>query len=220
MVNFYNILLEGRYDSLTRRIVNDVFYVVKETKGNKNLIEATLPSDVGRGDTYEHESGIEFSITIHITRIDRLFYGNENIDYHVNTYIADDDELVLEIAIDTDKEPQIYEQLIYKINEDIRHEIEHYTQEIMIDKPINDEPTAQMDSTYEHHKAPSEIPAMVHGFYRRAKVEKRPLDEIMWEDLNKDIKLGNLTQEEAEDLFRIWINYSRRRLPNAIYSTN
>jgi hypothetical protein len=219
LVNFYNILLEGRYDSLTRRIVNDIFYVIKQTEGNKNLIESQLPRDTSAIESYKHESGIEFTITIYVTRIDRLFYGTENVDYHVNTYIADDDELVLEIAIDTDKEPQVYEQLIYKINEDIRHEIEHYTQEVMADKPGSTEPTAQMTSTYEHHKAPTEIPAMVHGFYRRARVEKRPLDDIMWEDLNKDIKLGHLTQEEAEDLFRIWINYSRRRLPKAIYST-
>lgn len=219
MINFYNLLVEGRYDSLTRRIVNDIFYVIKHTKGDKNLIEAELPQDLGNTESYKHESGVDITATIYVSRIDRLFYGGKNVDYHVNSYIADDDELILEIAIDTDKEPEVYEQLIYKINEDVRHEIEHYTQDIMRDKPRSSEPTAQMDSTYEHHKAPSEIPAMVHGFYRRAKVEKRPLDEIMWEDLNKDIELGHLTQEEAEDLFRIWINYSRRRLPKAIYST-
>ncbi len=79
--------------------------------------------------------------------------------------------------------------------------------------------TAEYETTYQHHKDPSEVEALVHGFYRRAKLEKKPLDIIMWNDLNSDISKNLMTQEEAQDLFKTWINYARRRLPHAIYST-
>jgi len=212
------LILEGRYDSITRKIANDIFYIVKETKGNDNVIEAELPSDLNGEESYQHESGIDLTAAIYVARMERLYYGGEYKDFYVKSYIDENDELVLEITLDIDKEPQSYEELFYKINEDVRHEIEHYTQAVMLSKPHSDKPTAQMDSTYEHHMEPSEVAALVHGFYRRAKLEKKPIDIVMLDDLNNDIKLGNLTQEEADKLFHTWINYSRRRLPQAIYS--
>jgi hypothetical protein len=218
MINFSNqILIEGRYDSLTRKISNDIFYVVGKTKGIKGPLEVLLPEEISEDDSYIHESGIEISVVVQIQRMERLYYGGEYRDFHVHTFIDEDDFLVTEITIDSDKEPQSYEQLLYKINEDVRHEVEHYTQDIMIDKPSRGE-TSRMETTYLHHKDPSEVEALVHGFYRRAKMEKRPIDVIMWEDLNRDIDLGHITQEEAKDLFEKWVNYSRRRLPKAIYS--
>jgi hypothetical protein len=221
MISFSkDILKEGRYDSLSRQISNDIFYVVKETKGSDEVIEAELPSDLRNMENYLHESGVDIVVGVYVNRLDRLYYGDKHLDFFVKSYIDESDELVLEITLDRDKEPQSYEPLFYKINEDVRHEIEHYTQAIMKDKPSSDKATAQMDSTYEHHMEPSEISALVHGFYRRAKLEKKPLDVIMWDDLNNDIEVGHLTQEEADDLFHRWISYSRRRLPNAIYSTN
>lgn len=219
MINFYNMLVEGRYDTLTRRIVNDIFNFIKESKGNKTPMTLYLPEDVNGKQFYQHESGVEFVLVLELQRIDRLSYGGEKMDYYINSRIDEEDDLLIDIYIDTDKEPEVYEELIYKLNEDVRHEIEHYIQELFSDRPKITKSTAKMDDTYQHHKEPTEIPALVHGFYRRATQERKPLDVVMWEDLSKDIESGNLTQEEAKDLLRIWINYSRRRLPKAIYST-
>lgn len=218
MINFGKILNEGRYDSLTRIISNDILYIIKNTIDEDGVVESELPYDINKKRSYKHESGIKIPVVVYIQRLDRLSYGGEHHDYYVNTYISNDDELVMEISLNPNKEPKLYESLFYKINEDVRHEIEHYTQKIMDDKPSDTTGTAGFDTTYEHHKDSSEIPAMVHGFYRRARIEKKPIDVVMWDDLDSEINSGNLTKDEAQDLFNLWINYSRRRLPKAIYS--
>lgn len=219
MINFSKeILTEGRYDSLTRKISNDIFYIIKQTIENRDsLVEIELPYDLTGDVVYRHPSGIEVPVVLYVQGVDRLSYGGESKDYYVNTFIDGSDELVMEVSLDPEKEPQSYENLYYKINEDIRHEIEHFTQDWFKDRPDRIE-SSNLETTYLHHKEPSEVSALTHGFYRRAKLEKRPLDEIMWEDLNHDIRSGYITQEEAEDLFKTWVNYARRRLPQAIYS--
>ena len=79
------------------------------------------------------------------------------------------------------------------------------------------EKTSELPS-FEHHTHITEIPALVHGFYRRAKLERRPLDEIMVEDLDDDISKGNLTKEQASQILTLWIDYAKKHLPHAQYS--
>ena len=110
--------------------------------------------------------------------------------------------------------------MFYKIQEDVRHEIEHFTQKgkyRIEDRPIYKGNTANLKTTYGHHKNIVEVPALVHGFYRRAKLEKRPLDEIMIEDLDSEIERGNLSKKQAENLLKMWLDYAKKNLPHAIY---
>lgn len=219
------ILLEGRYDSFTRTIVNDVMSFVKETEGDVGEVkEIELPKDSSE---YTHEdSGITFPVDLRVYRVDtNISYGDKEISYHVKSYIAEDDYLVIEIIIDETQGKKYYQEIYYKLNEDIRHEIEHYIQQKGFDdirfkdrsQPLKD--TATYTTTYQHHKDPSEIEALVRGFYRRAKLEKLPLDVVMQKDLESDIESGDLSEKEAKDLFSVWLRYAKRHLPNAKYST-
>jgi hypothetical protein len=110
--------------------------------------------------------------------------------------------------------------MFYKINEDVRHEIEHYLQNIFKDRqqPLQD--TADYNTTFAHHMDPSEVEALVHGFYRRAKLEKRPIDVVMIEDVQKDIQDGNLTPDEGDTLLSVWVKYAVNKLPHAKYSNS
>lgn len=219
------ILLEGRYDSLTRQIVNDVMYYVKESEGELDEpFTIELPED---GKKYHHEySGIKFILDLGIQRTDEYIeYNGREIPYYIKTYIAEDNYLVIQISINERYGREYYQEIYYKLNEDIRHEIEHYLQDMALkNKRFKDRQqplisgTANYDTVYQHHKDPSEVEALVNGFYRKAKIERLPLDVIMHRDLDMDINDGNLTHEEAEDLFDLWIKYARRRLPDAIYS--
>lgn len=125
-----------------------------------------------------------------------------------------------------------YQNIFFKLNEDVRHEIEHLVQDLskqeIIDKvnnprfknrqqPLVDR-TADYETTYLHHKDPAEIEALVHGYYRKAKLQKLPLDVVMTNDLNNEVKYGNLTKDESEDLMKMFLKYSRRNLPDAKYS--
>ena len=229
MKNTKKIILEGRYDSFVRRISKDIFSSIKETEGDiNNKISFELPHDLSGEEEYVHEIGVKIPIELNIIRTDEgIIYGNRELPYHLNTYISDDDFLIMEILIDETYGREFYEEMFYKINEDVRHEIEHYIQEIGKNKgdkrfkdrqqPLRPD-TSGYETTFEHHMDPSEVEALVHGFYRRAKLEKKPLDKVMIEDIKKDILDGNLTPEEGDKLLTIWLKYAAKQLPKAQYS--
>lgn len=222
--NKSQILLEGRYDTLTRTIVSDVMQEIKETEGEiDELIQIELPEN---GHYYHKYSGIKINLELRIRRTeDTIELSGKEIPYHVNSFVADDNYLVIEITINESYGKNYYKEIYYKLNEDVRHEIEHYVQE----KALTDErfktrkqplipATSDYETVYLHHIDPSEVEALVHGFYRRAKKERVPLDTIMIKDLESDIEKGQITQEEAKELFNTWLIYARRNLPKAIYS--
>ena len=143
------ILLEGRYDSFTRIISKDIFRSIKETEGDtedKHYID--LPYDVNGEERYGHESGLGIEVDLRIQRTDNtIIYGNRELPYHINTYVATDDVLVMEVTIDETYGREFYEEMFYKINEDVRHELEHHLQNIFDDRqqPIQDTTRASED---------------------------------------------------------------------------
>jgi hypothetical protein len=212
--NEFERLNEGRYDSFVRQITKDIFYNIKQTEGDlDNPTTFYLPED----DFYYHESDVEFDLILTVMRV----YGpiknkNKEVDFIVDTYIDTEDSLVMQIIIDENYGEKVYEELFYKISEDIRHEIEHYVQEMgrkdkrykQREQPLIPN-TAAYKTTFDHHRDPSEVEALVHGFSRRAKLEKKPLDLIMRQDLDLEIDSGNLKEKEADILFSIWKNKAK-----------
>ena len=219
------ILSEGRYDSFTRMISKDIVKSVKETEGDmEHTHQIDLPYDITGEEEYtfnfkEKSLGIEVELFINRTE-DVISIGNREVPYYINSYVSEDDNLVMEMVIDESYGRSYYEEMFYKINEDVRHEIEHYLQNIFKDRqqPLQD--TADYNTTFAHHMDPSEVEALVHGFYRRAKLEKRPLDVVMLEDIQKDIQDGNLTPEEGDTLLSVWVKYAVNKLPKAQYSNS
>ena len=214
------ILLEGRYDSLTRIISRDIISCIKETEGSYDESEYfSLPFEKN-GEEYYQGPNLNINVELTILRTnDNIEHNGKEIPYYVKSYIDDEDYLNFEILINNNYDKEYYEEIFYKINEDVRHELEHLLQGIFSDRQQpNIEYTADYESTFEHHMDPSEVEALVHGFYRRAKIEKKPLDIVMMDDLNHEIMLGNLSREESSKLLNTWITYARRRLPDAIYS--
>ena len=220
------LLTEGRYDAITRKAVNDIMVVVKETANQTEFNQAVLPSGLGGDEEYTQE-GMSFSIELNIHHqplFNDKVVTKESEAYYVHTAVADEEDenvIMMTIVVDPAWEPQIYERLFYKLQEDIRHEIEHLTQlgiHRISDRPTSRTNTAQLKTTFGHHKHKLEVPALVHGFYRRAKLEKRPIDEVMIEDLDSEIERGNLTKRAAQSLLAIWVDYAKKNLPAAIYS--
>lgn len=226
--NKKSLLTEGRYDTITRQAVKDIMNVVIQTRGrNDELHQAVLPNAM-REDEFEYsQEGLSFSIelNVHHQNIYETRPADKESDaYFVHTAIADDEEniIMMTVVVDPTWEPRIYEKLFYKLQEDIRHEIEHFTQmgpNRIPDRPTSRTDTANLKTVYGHHKNKIEVPALVHGFYRRAKLEKRPLDDIMIEDLDSEIERGNLSSKQAQKLLQIWVDYAKKNLPKAKYST-
>jgi hypothetical protein len=221
-----DILLEGKYDSITRMVVNDILRNIKKTEDELDEQHIfSLPYD-DTGNEYYFAPNLKFEVDLSVFRTtDDIKYNGVSLPYHVNTFISVDDVLVCEVMIDESYGKKFYEEIYYKINEDVRHEIEHFTQHLALtDDRFKDRSqpsipnTSDYDSTFSHHMDPSEVEALVRGFYRKARVSKKPLDIIIIEDLNQEMNLGNINKEEAQELFKTLLNYARRRLPNAIYS--
>jgi hypothetical protein len=211
-----NIILEGKYDSATGHVVRDIIKVIKKTKGYPidEWVHINLPHDLTGADEYEMEKAeISFNVEVNMKR-------GEVMDYKIESFkIKEEDTLQFNMIINPEKEPDIYRDMYMKLQEDVRHEMEHILQDWgRGGRPAPSDDNHDDETTYEHHSRLEEVPAMVQGYYRRAKMEKRPLDEIMTDDLDDEIEKGNLNRHEAEELLRIWMTYAKRRLPKAIYT--
>lgn len=206
------LLTEGRYDAITRKVVRDIMKVVNGTR----IGDFILPWDVSNEQEYEQE-GLSFNLELDIVE-------TEDIEkFEVRTAIADEDDeniILMTIILGPKFNKQNLEALFYKLQEDVRHEIEHFTQmgpNRIEDRPIYKGSTANFKTVYGHHKNIIEIPALVRGFYRRAKIERKPIDEIMMDDLDTEIERGNLSKNTAQKLLTLWVDYAKKNLPHAIY---
>jgi hypothetical protein len=208
------IILEGRYDSFTRIISNDIFRSIKETEGDlEHTHQIDLPYDVNGEERYGHESGLGVEVDLIIERTDNtILYGNRELPYYIKTYVDTDDVVDMEVTIDETYGRNFYEEMFYKINEDVRHELEHHLQNIFDDRqqPIQD--TVNYETVFAHHMDPSEVEALVRGFHRRAKLEKKPLDIVMLEDIKKEIMDGNITADEGDTLLQTWLTYAVKNI--------
>jgi len=206
------LLTEGRYDAITRKVVRDIMKVVNGTR----IGDFMLPWDISNEHEYEQE-GLSFNLELDIVE-------TEDIEkFEVRTAIADEDDeniMLMTIILGPKFNKQDLETLFYKLQEDVRHEIEHFTQmgpNRIEDRPIYKGNTANFKTVYGHHKNIIEVPALVRGFYRRAKIERKPIDEIMMDDLDTEIERGNLTKSAAQKLLTLWVDYAKKNLPHAIY---
>lgn len=215
-----DLILEGRYDSLTKKVAKDIMSILTKTQGDLGSDYFILPEDDNEEIKYESNAGFKFNVHLVINRVESMEIKGKKQDFFVNTFIDYEDQITMEITISEEFEPYCYERLFYKINEDIRHEIEHYTQKLFDDRSKSLQNTSDYETTFEHHMDPSEIEALAHGYYRRAKLEKSPFDEIIRNDLNIEIDMGNLTKRESDIIYQNIINYAEKNLPKAVYSKN
>ena len=209
------LLTEGRYDAITRKVVKDIMKAI--TEGDSDSYN--LPLDISKEQDEYEQDNLSFSLELDIIRTDEID------SFEVKTAIADDEEniIMMTILMGPNFSSQKLQSLFYKLQEDIRHEIEHFTQmgpNRIKDRPTYRGSTANLKTTYGHHKNVIEVPALVHGFYRRAKLEKRPIDEIMMDDLDAEIERGLLTKNQAQKLLTLWLDYAKKNLPAAIYKQN
>lgn len=211
------IIIEGRYDSAVSKVVKDIMTVIKKTEGypDDTFVHVQLPNDLDGTDMYEvDKADISFNVEVNVGR-------DDNTDgFRIESFkVQEEDVMEFNMVINRNDEPRIYSDIYLKLQEDVRHEMEHILQDWgRGGRPSPDTSDKSDETTYEHHSRLEEVPAMVQGFYRRAKKMRLPLDEIMTQDLDNEIEQGNLTKEEAEELLRIWMLYSKRRLPKAIYT--
>jgi len=138
------------------------------------------------------------------------------------------DEIDVLIHLNPDYEPQSYVKLNSKLQDAVRHELEHLFQgpDNMSFKEKKAQPTnfsyrqkiQKPGTTHRYFTLKDEIPAMVNGMYRQAKTEKRPLDDIFKEYIGYYLQSGEITQKQYDKILSIWIDYAKKNLPKAQFS--
>ena len=198
------ILSEGRWDSITRQIVKDIMSYVKGE-----------PSAFDEDDEFEEGEHIYKHKGLHIPVDIELNWNDDGVMEVISEHDPDTDGVVIEMDLNYSQFPQAYESLFYKLQEDVRHEIEHILQTVDSNRPEITQRHKDDDYTqYEYYTLPDEIPALVHGLYRRAKLQRKPLISLMIQEVDKYIQNGSMTELEGTKVLRMWIDFARKNLPH------
>jgi len=162
-----SLITEGKYDSVVRQLVKDVLSVIKFQKEG----DFTLPEDIGGEMTYNFpQLETEFTIELNLTTSGDV----ETVDVD-GAYYPDDDVIGIEIITNPNLNREILEELYFELNELIRHELEHI---IQFDRGDNI-PKKEPKQPIKYYSQPHELQAQIAGFKRRAKKERKPLEDVI-----------------------------------------
>jgi hypothetical protein len=161
------LITEGKYDNLTKQLVKDVLTTIKYQKEG----EFTLPEDISGEMTYDFpQLDTAFTIELNLTISDDV----ETVDVD-GAYYPEDDVIGIEIITNPNLNREILEELYFELNELIRHELEHI---IQFDRGDNI-PKKEPKQPIKYYSQPHELQAQIAGFKRRAKKERKPLEDVI-----------------------------------------
>lgn len=169
-----DLLLEDIYDRITNKLVHDIVSFVKFQK----VGDFSLPEDISEGSYYQFEGfPVEFDVELYLRQSDEI----ETVDVDAD-YYSDSETIVVKILLNPNKDNQVLQELVYELNEIIRHELEHvrqnYEEEIV---PI------KTKSSEKYYTQPHELEALRKGFLKRAKKERRGFESTVriWFEKNQ-----------------------------------
>lgn len=187
-----NLILESRYDIIVRELVRDILSFYKYQREG----EFVLPEDL-KGEKFNSYKfpGIdnEFVIELNLEIDDDV----ENIDVDA-AYYREEDVIEINIISNPEMGYKNLELLIGELNETLRHELEHIYQYQKGYKFPKKEPK----SPIKYYLQPHELEAQRAGFKRIAKLQRKPLIDVMktWFDKNKKRHL--LSDKEVEKVIK------------------
>jgi hypothetical protein len=123
-----------------------------------------------------------------------------NFDDSVSTfdldgeYLPDDETISISLVINPKVKKMSLEEIHFELNELIRHELEHIIQLERGDKIPKKEPKKPLRYYSQKH----ELEAQIAGFKRRAKKERKPLEEVIRNWFEKYKIRHRLSPKEAE----------------------
>lgn len=196
-------IMESRYDGVVRQLVSDIISIYKENKEG----DFTLPEDLSTNRkpnkdddsvTYKFK-GIENEFTVEL----KLFNDDsiESFDLDAN-YYPDDDVIEVIIISNSDAENEHMQELIGDLNETIRHELEHIYQH-QKSYPF---PKKEPKKPFKYYTQQHELEAQHAGFNRRARKEKRPIEDIIRSWFKKNQSKHKLTQTEIDKVISKILN--------------
>jgi hypothetical protein len=181
-----SLIMEGKYDSIVRQIVNDILSVYK----TKKVGGFSLPEDIRDTDLYYNYPQFkkEFEVFVNLEQSDDV----DTFEIDGDLYYNDD---IIEILIITNPNSgnEILNDLVNELNEVVRHEIEHI---IQYDSGMKrkKEPT----DSEKYYSQQHELGAQRAGFKRRARREKNDMETLVRNWFKKYSHKHTLNPEQQE----------------------
>jgi hypothetical protein len=110
----------------------------------------------------------------------------------------------LEIEIDLDKnaDKSVMYDLIGELNDVVTHEIEHIKQT----KYGYEFPEKKYKRKISYYKQPHEIEAQIAGFKRKAKLQGRPLEDVIRDFFKKRQEMLNISDKVIERMVHLLLS--------------
>ena len=187
-----SLITESRFDGVTRKLVKDILSFYKYQREGQFL----LPEDLS-GENFQSYKfpGIDNEFVIEL---------NLEIDEDIDTievdaaYYREEDVIEITITSNPDLGYKNLEQLIGELNETVRHELEHIYQY----QKGHQFPKKEPKSPIKYYLQPHELEAQRVGFKRLAKLQKKPLIDIIRNWFNKNQKRHRLSDKEVEKVIK------------------
>lgn len=181
-----SLILEGKYDTITRDLVKDVLTVFKYQKEGK----FNLPEDINKGTVYDlPRLSTNFIIELSLELNDNI----DTVDVD-GAYYPDDEVIEISIISNPKLDRELLEELYYELNELIRHELEHIIQFERGDDIPRKEPKRPLKYYTQKH----ELQAQIAGFKRKAKKLRKPLEDVIRDWFNKNTSKHRLSPKNVE----------------------
>jgi len=177
-----SLLKEEKYDSLVRQVVRDVVNLFK----NKEHGNFYLPDDEM---FYSFGNLNDFNVELELTPTEQI--DGYNIE---SNFYREDDIMEIQIEYNPKYGPSIIYDLIGDLNDNIRHELQHSIQQSQDYKFPKKEPKSPL----KYYTQPHEIEAQKKGFKRVAKLQRKPLEQIVRQWFNKNRNRHGLSDKEIE----------------------
>jgi len=211
-----DLLNEGRFDWVSGKIVNDIWKLIRDSKVSRKKEEGYL---------FKYKTPINMKLYVFVKR---------TIDKEGGFYRIGGETLLstktVRMEVDIDAPNREIERLMYvdinaELNRVVRYEIEHLTQQKGKNyipgraKPLSIRKRVELEDKYGYFVSRDEIPAMIAGFYREAKIKKIPIDDVASSYLNYFMEENPIiNQEEKGKIMKIWMDYAHKHYPAAIFS--
>jgi len=228
-------LFEGKYDRISGISVDEIWKIIKITKVLYDLKVPCLSCDelgyIEKEIDYSFSSPVEYDLILKIKR-DKVFRKE---GFYIDGSSDDIEGIIfIELVIDPDKEPNCYNELNSFLQETIRHEIEHLTHggyNRIEDRPDPDKTMkirialnkanvkGDFVNSYKYYLLEDELGPLVHGMYRKAKTDKKPITTIFNQFLSIMEEEGIINKEKRKLVYKEWVKYAKKVLPHAKYES-
>ncbi len=185
--NIKEVIVEDVYDTMTNKIVHDIIHIVKHQRDG----DFDLPSDINGGESYHFDNLLnDFNIELFLRESDKVDTFDADADYY-----RDDDVIQIMIVTNPNSKNTILQDLVYELNELVRHELEHIKQhESGYEFPRSPK------SSHKYYGQSHELEALRAGFRKKAKKEKKDLESVVRDWFEKNKHKYIMKPKQTEDI--------------------